>query len=143
MQKRVTCNDFSCPENFECTDTNCNFNLEKGRGYEVNINSSAPSSVIWSGVGVVYNKTNINLAKNATSFGKNWIAMYANTALKNASGLIQNISSSDAVTMWNSASQKSGGLIYFSGKYVGTNFNIHIEEGYEVSVTSDTSWEQV
>ena len=144
-QKRITCNLFNCPDTFECTDTNCNFNLQQGRGYEVNINSSAPSSVNWSGVGVVYNKTTLTLFKNDTSFHKNWIAMHSNTTLNNAQNLIGNISNADAVTKWNSQSQRSEGLIYspFPGVlYLGTNFNITMEVAYEVSVNETMSWEQ-
>ncbi len=146
IQKRVTCNTFSCPSGFECTDTNCNFNLQKGRGYEVNINSSAPNEVNWSGVGFVNDAVNINLIKNSTNFGKNWIAMYANTSLSNAQDLIENITNADAVTNWDAQEQTSQGLIsspFSWAPYVGTNFNIEIEKAYEVSVTENETWEQV
>jgi len=148
IQKRVTCNKFSCPDSYECTDTNCNFSFvnQQGRGYEVNVNDSAPSSINWSGVGIVYSSTNINLVKNSTSFGKNWISMSANTSLTNAQGLIQNISNADALTRWNSSSQKSSGLIpspFPWAQYLGENFNLNVESGYEVSVTASGVWSQV
>jgi len=146
LQRRVTCNLYSCPNDFECTDTNCNFKLEQGRGYEVNINSSAPSEVNWSGVGITHQKTILQLIKNSTSFGKNWIAIYGNTTLNNAQDLIKNITNADAVTNWNPESQTSEGYIKSPFPwipYLGTNFNIEIEKGYEVSVNQTTSWEQV
>ena len=146
-QKRVTCNTFSCPEFPSCTDTNCNFNLVQGRGYEVNVNSSQPSPFNWSLVGVVYEKKNISLIKNSTSFGKNWIAISGNTSLNNAQNLIGNISGADAVTNWNAVLQKSEGLIPspfpFGPRFLGTNFNIEIEKGYEVSVNQSINWTQM
>ena len=144
LQQRVTCNNFTCPHFPSCTLTSCNFDIESGQAYEVNINSSAPSSVNWSGVGIVYNKSNINLVKNATSFGKNWLSMYANTSLISAQGLINNITNADAVSIWNETIQKSQGYVYVPafGIYVGTNFSIQLERGYEVSVNATTSWTQ-
>lgn len=145
IQGRVTCNLFSCPESFACTTTNCDFNLNSGRGYEANLNSSAPSEVNWSGVGIVYDKINIELVKNETSFGKNWISIYVNTSLVNAQDVLGSIENSDAVTTWDSNSQITRGLIpspFPWVPYLGTNFNLNLEGGYEVSVTADTSWEQ-
>lgn len=143
-QNRVTCNLFTCPSYPSCTDTTCNFDLSPGAGYELNINSSVPSLINWSLVGIVYSPVTINLIKNSTDFGKNWIAMYANTSLINANNLINNITNADAVTNWDNQLQKSKGYIYVPGWgiYIGTNFNTEIEKGYEVSVTADTDWMQ-
>jgi hypothetical protein len=144
-QRKVTCNEFSCPDFPSCTETNCNFGISAGAGYEVDINSSAPSEVNWSGVGIVREPVSVDLIKNSTSFGKNWISMTASTTLTNAQSLFESISNADAVTRWNSATQESEGLIYlplFGGIYIGENFNINMEEGYEVSVTGDESWGQ-
>ena len=147
IQQRTTCNGFSCPNFPSCTSTNCNFNLQAGEGYEVNINSSAPASVNWSGAGIVYNPVNVTLTNNATSFGLNWIAMYANTSLGNAAALLSNISDADAITRWNSTLQTSQGLVpspfpWIPG-YIGTNFPVNIQNGYEVSVNQTTNWSQV
>jgi hypothetical protein len=148
IQKRVTCNFYSCPSTFECTETNCNFNFNPGNGrsYEVNLNISAPSRVNWSAVGIVYPPLTISLIKNSTSFAKNWISVYANTSLINARGLISNISNADAVSKWDETAQTSTG--YIRGPfpwvpYLGTNFSIVIERGYEVSVNQSMAWTQI
>ena len=145
-QSRVTCNNFSCPESFSCTATNCNFEIESGKGYEVNINTSLSQTINWSVVGKVYPSQTIDLTKNATSFGKNWIALYANTTRSNAQGLIMSIPNADAISKWNPTTQGSQGLIpspfpWIPG-FIGNNFQLNLEEGYEVSVTSSTQWTQ-
>jgi len=144
IQKRVICNSFSCPDYPECTSTNCNFDLENGRGYEVNVNTSASSNVNWSLVGRMNDKANITLIKNVTGFGKNWISIHPKTLLENAEDLLNNISYSTAVTNWNTERQTSEGLIFVPawGLYVGKNFEIEIEKGYEVSVSQNTNWKQ-
>ena len=146
IQGRVTCNPFSCPEDFACTDTNCNFGIENGRGYEVNINSSAPSEINWSGVGIVNSKATINLVKPGSLFGKNWISIYANTSLINARNILDNIPNSDATTNWREDLQTSEGLIKTGWSwmpYLGTNFVLEMEKGYEVLITQNTTWEQI
>jgi hypothetical protein len=88
---------------------------------------------------------NVTLTTNITGFRKNWIAMYANTTLANASDLLTNISTADAVTMWNATTQESIGLIpspFPWVPYLGTNFIIKPELGYEVSVTQPINWTQ-
>jgi hypothetical protein len=147
LQKRVTCNRFSCPVFPSCTESNCNFNLEVGAGYEVNLNSSAPSLVNWSLIGVVYEPVTLSLIKNSTDFGKNWISIYGNTTLVGASDLLVNISNSDAVSYWDYEAQTSRGLIPnpfpFGPAYLGDNFSISVETGYEVSVTQNVDWTQI
>jgi len=146
LQQAVFCNFFTCPESEECTNNTCNFFIRPGYGYEININDSAGTKVNWSMTGIVYGKVNITLRINTTSFHKNWIAMYANTTLVNASDLLTSISTADAVTMWNATSQTSIGLIpspFPWISYLGTNFIIKPELGYEVSVTQPTNWTQV
>jgi len=152
IQKRVTCNEFSCPSDFECTSTNCNFDLKNGRGYEVNVNSSASQRINWSGVGIVKDPVQVELKLNQSSFHKNWISMYANTSLSDGLELIKNISNAESVSSWNSTSQSSRGIIpapswlkkrgidYIA--YKG-GFNVTPEKGYEVSVTQNTNWTQV
>ncbi len=145
-QSRVTCNNFSCPETVSCTSTNCNFKLEPGKGYELNINTSESQEINWSAIGRVYEIQTVNLTKNATSFGKNWISMYPNTTLSNAQALIGDITNADAISRWNQDTQESQGLIpspfpWIPG-FIGNNFQLNIEEGYEVSVTTSGTWEQ-
>ena len=146
IQKRITCNKYSCPNPPECSDTLCNFNIVPESGYEVNINSSAPLQVNTSIVGKVYNITTISLIKNSTNFGKNWVPIYANTTLNSTMNLIINVSNADAVTYWDSSNQKSVGLVKsnFPGiPYIGINSTIEIENSYEVSVTQSSNWTQI
>jgi len=147
IQRRVTCNLFSCPNAPSCTETNCNFGIEDGRGYEVNLNSSAPVWVNWSRVGLVVNPLDINLTKNVSSFGKNWVSMYANTTLNNGQEFLPNVTNADAVSAWNESNQTSVGVIYnpfpwIPGNFLG-NFSIEIEEGYEISVNTSGQWTQI
>jgi len=108
-QKRVTCNDFSCPEGVFCTETNCNFNIEGGKGYEVNLNTTSPTEINWSYVGFLRNATTVNLYLNASSFRKNWIGPPANTSHTTGVELIQNITNADALNYWDEELQSSGG----------------------------------
>ncbi|MBR9706442.1 hypothetical protein GOV14_05380 [Candidatus Pacearchaeota archaeon] len=145
LQQRITCNRYTCPDPISCTNTTCNFNLKAGLGYEVNINDSAPVAINWSAVGVVYDPVNINLYKNATDFGKNWVSMYANTTLLNANALISSVTNADSVTDWDEDTQTTKGYIYLNLPgipYLGNNFNINIEDGYEASVTASGAWLQ-
>jgi hypothetical protein len=147
IQKRVTCNYFSCPEQVLCTDTNCNFELENGNSYEVNLNSSSPTKINWSYVGILQNSSTITLTKNLTSSGKNWVGMYGNSTINDAIALIQNISNADAVSKWNASSQTSVGVIpnpfpWIPTNYLG-NFSIVLEEGLEVSVNESVNWVRI
>jgi hypothetical protein len=143
-QKRVTCNTYSCPDSYECTDSNCNFSfdLSSGRGYEVNINSSAPSEINWSTVGIVLPPLTISLNKNSSDFAKNWVAMQANTTLNTATDLHSSVINADTVSDWNESTQKSEGLAVIGPIPFGTNFDINIEGGYEVSITANEDWTQ-
>ncbi len=143
-QERVTCNEFSCPSFPSCTDTNCNFNLESGKGYELNVDSDTDSPYNWSLTGITNRPMDIILIKNSTDFGKNWISLYAGTKLVNATSLIENITGADAITNWNAQMQTSQGLIPnpFGPGFIGNNFPIIIEKGYEVSVAQDVNWTQ-
>lgn len=148
IQKRVTCNDFSCPDYPGCTLNNCNFNIEDGRGYEINLNLSSPIFTNWSIAGIVKSPVDVDLIKNSTSFGKNWISIDYNSSKKNAYNLISSVSYSDAVTNWNEFNQTSHGYISTGSPvpwippYIGTNFIIEPEKGYEVSVTQDSLYTQ-
>jgi hypothetical protein len=83
---------------------------------------------------------NYILIKKAGSTGKNWISIPLTTEITNASSLMAAIGGTcDAVSRWNAEQQKSEPWISFMGG-VGTNFNIVANEGYEVSVTANTSW---
>ncbi len=148
IQKRVTCNNFSCPDYPGCTLNNCNFNLEDGRGYEMNLNLTSPIFTNWSLVGAVKSPVEVDLIKNSTSFGKNWVSLYYNSSKTNAYNLISSVSYSDAVTNWNSFNQTSQGYISTGSPvpwippYIGTNFIIEPEKGYEVSVTQNSLYTQ-
>jgi hypothetical protein len=143
-QKKVSCTPFLCPEGIECTNEACNFNLQQGRGYEVFIDTAEASPVQWSQPGIVYPAGSVDLEKNSSDFAKNWIAMYAGTSLSNAQDLIQDVPNADAVTQWDNSLQTTKGLIpsFIGPGYIGENFNLNIEEGYEVSITSSGSWSQ-
>jgi hypothetical protein len=148
IQKRVICNKFSCPDFPSCTDTNCNFDLESARGYEVNMNISSSVKTNWSTVGMFIKPSSINLIKNSTSSGKNWISVYGNTSLTNANNLIISIQYADVVTSWNSQQQTSEGYIFTSSPfpwippYLGINFFIEPEKAYEISVNQSVLYTQ-
>ncbi len=148
-QKQVTCNTFSCPETISCTDTACNFELVAGAGYEISLNVSESSQVNWSGVGVVYDPIQIPLVydETGTRMNKNWISMTAGTTMTNAQELTASLLGEDAVTRWDPEFQISQGYLgevcfWFGCIPLGTNFNITMEEGYEISVTQDSAWTQ-
>ncbi len=146
IQKRVTCNGFSCPTFPSCTVTNCNFDLDDGRGYEATLNTSSSVFTNWSTVGVVKPNITIPLEKNLTSFGKNWVSVYYNNSLKNAVNLISSVQHADAVTNWDEFNQASQGYIVSPfpwTPYVGTNFIIYPEKGYEISVTENSNFTQI
>jgi len=148
IQKRVTCNEFSCPSFPSCTDTNCNFDLEDGAGYEVNLNTSSPVFTNWSLVGKLKDKSNVSLITNLTSstqLSKNWISIFANSSLTNAHSLITSIPYADASTNWDEFNQISEGYIANIPSfppYIGINFVLEPEKGYEVSVTQNSLYTQ-
>jgi hypothetical protein len=144
-QKQVSCNEFSCPESFSCTDTACNFDLKAGEGYEVIMNTSGPVSINWSGVGIVNSPVWVDLVydESGTRFNKNWIGMTASTVITSASELRASIDFEDAISGWDSASQDSlGQICYPFGPCIGRNFEVNMEEGFEVSMTEDYAWLQ-
>jgi len=71
-QAAQTCNDVSCPTE-GCTPTNCNFELEPGAMYEVNINGNASTQVNWTTSGHVMYRTNVTGYKIEGTFSRNWI----------------------------------------------------------------------
>jgi len=145
IQKKLTCNTFSCPTYPSCTETNCDFELSNGLGYEVNLNLTSPSFTNWSLIGLVNSKENVSLIKNSTSFGKNWISLYYNTSFDKAEDLIYAVSYLDAVTNWDEFNQISQGYIPSPVPwipYIGTNFILEPEKGYEFSVTQNSTYIQ-
>ena len=99
-----------------------------------NISISIPLEVV--------NATQLDftLIKKPGSTGKNWVSIPLNTEITNASGLMQAIGlNCDAVNRWDPYTQQSEGWISLGGG-MGTNFNIVTGEGYEVSVTTNTTW---
>jgi len=146
-QVRTTCNLFSCPAFPSCTPTNCDFNftLENATGYEVNVNSSFSEFSNWSLVGKVKPPLSKSLVRNSTSFGINWVSIYYNTTMNNAYDLLTSIPFADAVTYWDPLEQTSKGYLdspFPWIPYIGTNFNIEPETGYEVSILIDTTYTQ-
>ncbi|HJX50319.1 MAG TPA: hypothetical protein VJ438_02560, partial [Candidatus Nanoarchaeia archaeon] len=145
IQKRLTCNTFSCPDFPSCTETNCDFNLSDGVGYEVNLNLTSSVFTNWSIVGILKDKASVPLIKNSTSFGKNWVSLHSNSSLQDAQGLISSVSYADAVTDWDSNLQTSQGLIpspFPWSPYIGTNFLLEPEKGYEISVNESSIYDQ-
>ncbi len=145
IQKRVTCNTFSCPEFPSCTDTNCNFDLVPGTGYEVNLNLSSPVFTNWSTIGVIEPSATLQLVKNYTSFSKNWISLYYNSSLTNAQELFSSIPCASTLTDWDEFNQTSKGYIPSPVPWIpaiGYNFILEPEKGYEVSVTENCYYTQ-
>lgn len=142
-QKKVTCNQFSCPETFACTETSCNFNLKPGRGYQVDLNSSGPSQVNWSGIGKVYSHASVNLISNDPSFLKseNWISLPADTTLVDARDLMDSVGNTEYVARWNSQDQTSEALLSVMPPFI-RGFNLNWGEGYAVSMTANSTWVQ-
>ena len=74
------------------------------------------------------------------------IVNLANTTLIDALSLIGNVTKADMVTDWNERDQTTNGLINLTvpwSPYIGINFSIQIEQGYEVSVTAAGTWDQI
>ena len=116
-----------------------NFDIVPGEGYEISVTANTTFNL----TGVVVCIGPINLTKKPGSTGKNWIGLPFNTTMSNASSLMEAIGPTcDAVNRWNSTEQKMEGWISFMGGW-GTNFNIVADEGYEVSVTANTTWTPV
>ena len=150
-QKQVSCNNFSCPESFACTNTACNFDLKVGEGYEVLLNLSETANINWSGVGIVSTPVTINLVHEiGARFNKNWISMTAITTFSTTIELADDdnggILNEDAITRWNSEEQNSEGLIPNPFSWIPLDYlggaDIIMEEGYEISVTQNSEWTQ-
>ncbi|MBN1156146.1 hypothetical protein JXA85_00885 [Candidatus Woesearchaeota archaeon] len=138
-QSAITCNTLTCPS--ACNGTTCNFTLQPGISYEVNVQNSGDLeySYIWGGI--VFEPVQLSLKKMAGSYGKNWISLPYNTSLMGASELMDSIGNTDSVSWWNSSAQSSQGWISAFGG-TGKNFTLDPSRGYEVSVTTDTTWMQ-
>ena len=109
-----------------------NFDVKPGRGYEVQVSSDTE----WSVVGWVPSICPIDLKT-----GANWIGMPFNTTIDDADELIEDITNCDTVAWWNPVSQSSETYTeVMPGVYVGTNFVVMPGRGYEVQVSSDTTW---
>jgi len=109
-----------------------NFDVKPGRGYEVQVSSDTE----WSVVGWVPSICPIDLKT-----GANWIGMPFNTTIDDADELIKDITNCATVAWWNPVSQSSETYTeVMPGVYVGTNFVVMPGRGYEVQVSSDTTW---
>ena len=63
----ITKTDDSGLFQFENIETgNYTFDIETGKGYEVNLNSSSPTNINWSYVGEVREPVGVNLVKNVS-----------------------------------------------------------------------------
>ena len=113
-----------------------NFDIVPGEGYEVSVTANTTLSVS----GTIPVTESIDLVKKPGSTGKNWVALPYGTTISDASELMSVIGSNcDAVNRWNPVTQQSEGWISLFGG-LGTNFHIVIGEGYEISVTGNTTW---
>ena len=113
-----------------------NFNIVAGEGYEISVTANTTFNL----TGVPVSIGPIDLIKKPDSTGKNWIGLPDGTTITNASSLMAAIGSNcDAVNRWNGTTQQPEGWISLGGG-MGTNFNIVAGEGYEISVTANTTW---
>ncbi|RMF55885.1 hypothetical protein D6745_00905 [Candidatus Woesearchaeota archaeon] len=140
-QTSVFCNTEFCPAT-GCTQTNCDFKLEPGHMYQVNINGSGPLLINWTLTGTVIDSVSIPLSKVEGGRGLNWIAVAPNTTLTNAQSLITNITNATTLSRWNNSLQRTEGRIKIGHRYIGRNFQIDAFEGYVVNVKSNSTWEQ-
>ena len=114
-----------------------NFEVKPASGYEV----AVTANTTWTIVGWVPPICVIKLKKGTIS-GVNWIGMPFNTTIADANELIKDIPDCTKVAWWNSTSQKaeSYSKVPFPPYYVGTNFEVKPARGYEVAVTTNTTW---
>jgi hypothetical protein len=116
-----------------------NFDIVPGEGYEVSVTTNTTFSIL----GTIASIGSVDLIKKPDSTGKNWIGLPYDTTITNASSLMAAIGPNcDAVNRWNPYTQQSEGWISMGGG-MGTNFNIVAGEGYEASVTTNTTWTPV
>ena len=113
--------------------TDMNAADDKQRYYKV-VNKTIESEVC---------KIAYELKKGAIT-GVNWISLpNTNVPIRNVDGLIKDIQPNcTKVAWWNSGSQKAESYseVPFPPFYVGTNFEVKPARGYEVAVTSNTTW---
>jgi len=116
-----------------------NFDIVPGEGYEVSVTTNTSFSIL----GTIASIGSVDLIKKPDSTGKNWIGLPYDTTITNASSLMAEIGPNcDAVNRWNPYTQQSEGWISLGGG-MGTNFNTVAGEGYEASVTTNTTWTPV
>ena len=116
-----------------------NFAIVPGEGYEVSVTENTTFNL----TGVTVTIDPIDLIKKSGSTDKNWIGLPYDTTLTDASSVMDSIGSNcDAVNRWNPDTQAAEGWISLMGG-MGTNFHIVTGEGYEVSVTGNTTWAPV
>ena len=142
-QKYIVCDDYNCPDDGFCTEGSsnqvCNFQIRPFDGYRLETNLTAPSSVSWAVAGTLYDKQNVSLQAPSGLFHLNLIGLCGNTTLVNANSLLNNITTADAISVWNESRQTTEGYIQFRGGR-GNNFPISLYKGYFVSVTANTNW---
>jgi len=112
------------------------FDVVPGEGYEVSVTANTTFNL----TGIPVEIGQIDLIKKPSSTGKNWIGLPYSTTMTNASSLMDAIGANcDAVSRWNPEEQKSEAWISYMGG-MGINFDVVPGEGYEVSVTANTTW---
>ena len=111
-----------------------NFDVKPARGYEVQMSSDTE----WSVAGWVPPNGTIVLKKNA-----NWIGMPFDTTIDDADELIKDITNCAMVGWLNPTSKDVETYSEVApGVFVGTNFDVKPARGYEVQMSSDTTWTQ-
>ncbi len=142
-QKYIVCDDYNCPDDGFCTvgsdNDVCNFQVKPFDGYRLQTNLTAPTSVSWAVAGLVFDIQNVSLQAPSGDFALNLIGLCANTTSVNANSLLNNITTADAVSVWNESRQTTEGYIQYRGGR-GNNFPISLYKGYFVSVTENTNW---
>jgi hypothetical protein len=113
-----------------------NFDVVPGEGYEVSVTANKTFNL----TGIPADIGPIDLIKKPGSTGKNWIGLPYSTTMTNASSLMEAIGPTcEAVSRWNPEEQKREDWIAYMGG-MGINFDVVPGEGYEVSVTANTTW---
>lgn len=145
-QKAIVCNRLTCPEPIDRTDTSYNFTINSSYFIEITIsqNPNNASTVNFTTTGIVETPAPIQLIKKPLGTSKNWPTLPANTTITTASELMASINNAGQGTVgsiyfWNSTQQKQYYYLSFRGGW-GTNFPIDTETGYQVYITSNTTW---
>ena len=129
-QKLEQCRPGLCPT--ICGGNLCNFGISKEESYRVEIGFTSPLSVEWTATGIVYEPVDINLYE-----GINWVSLYGGNKLNLSSELRESIGyNCSNVNKYNSTTQEW----IEDEDYSDDPFRINLEYGYQIVVSSDTTW---